>query len=156
MIFAVEAAAEGGNICADTIQAFLPQAAPQTALLRDGKRGAGMFQATNRGKPPATFEQTKNCQHGNNCQRVNQQRCESHLDMQTFLTIYIISESPLEQVTMLSSKDNKFQVYQTKCLIQVIIGLSHLHHHRFTLPILLDGPHHFLAFSLQLNTFILV
>ena len=48
MIFAVEAAAEGGNICADTIQAFLPRAAPQTALLRDGKRGAGMFQATNR------------------------------------------------------------------------------------------------------------
>ena len=148
MIFAVEAAAEGGNICADTIQAFLPRAAPQTALLRDGKRGAGMFQATNSGKPPATFEQTKNCQHGNNCQRVNQQRC--------VWTIYIISESPLEQVTMLSSKDNILQVYQTECPIQSSHIWSYLHHHCFTLPILLDGPHHFLAFSLQLDTFILV
>ena len=149
MIFAVEAAAEGGNICADTIQAFLPRAAPQTALLRDGKRGAGMFQATNSGKLPATFEQTKNCQHGNNCQRVNQQRYESPLNMPTFRTIHIISETPLEQVTMVSSKYIKPSVLFKSYLV-------YLHHHRFTLPILLDRPHHFLAFSMQLDTFILV
>ena len=49
MIFAVEAAAaEGGNICADTIRAFLLDLCTAEALLGDGKSRAGMFQATHR------------------------------------------------------------------------------------------------------------
>ena len=74
VIFAVEAAAEGGNICADTIQAFLPLQTAE-ALLADGKSRAGMFQATFARGQHLSKQKIANTA---SIARVNQQRSVSH------------------------------------------------------------------------------
>ena len=101
MIFAVEAAAEGGNICADTIQAFLPPSLHHRGIVGRWKKQGGYVSGNICHR--ATFEQTKNCQHGINCRSKSTKIwCESPLDMPNLWTSFIIAKTPLEHVTIVS------------------------------------------------------
>ena len=114
------------------------------ALLENGKSRADIFQATNRDEPPGNIEigGKKYCQHANNCwSKSTKVWCESSLAMQNC-------------VNSILQKQYHMTWNSIRCYIWCIgQGLLCLYSPIISQFWWLD---HFLAASLQLDTFILV
>ena len=129
VIFAV-GPAERGNICADTIQAFLLASRHRRGIVARWKKQGRYVSGNAQTGQPATFEQTKNCQQGNNWQdRSTKIWCESPLDLGTILVHFHCFKEPLEQhyrSVNLSKNLKKIQSHHIAvCLFCYIVGPRH-------------------------------
>ena len=165
MIFAV-VATERGHICADTVQAFLqftiyhppicclhhlaflPGSHHRRGIVGEWKKQGGYLsgnkqrRATRQHCHQATLQGTKNCQHASNCwSKSTKVWCESSLAMQNC-------------VNSILQKQYHMTWNSIRCYIWCIgQGLLCLYSPIISQFLWLD---HFLAASLQLDTFILV
>ena len=138
MIFAV-GPAERGNICADTIQAFLLASRHRRGIVARWKKQGGYVSGNAQTGQPATFEQTKNCQQGNNWQhRSTKIWCESPLDMATILVHFHCFRELLEYYYIIDLLICP-KIWRKFSLISTI-------HIAVCLFCYIDEPRHFLAF----------